>query len=487
MTEINIDFLLYFCIELAAESIFFLITCRKREATSIWKHGKKGKLHGYKSGSKLTSSVSEPVVSTSKRSHEDGTSRVNRFATATKVQIKEPAGKRNITGTHPVVTKEKVGIVTLKGEDKPKISFNDSMVTSEKLPKRNNESNYTEKIMNRNSNASSKASGKPKSSAASLPPCETAMDELKCEKTGKSPTGRHTQNAKSKTLEKLIKRAGVEEKLKEFKTTTSEIPSNSRSNGLSMKVSHSSFEVSNKRCLERKTQSTKTSLSAKAVINETVSDPKQLTNQATTVSGKNNPEPKESNKSIKLQDSITNQKRRQILSGKQTNQCHIVPTSKPCDEVQNWIESLKLKEPQKYVDIFGDHEIDMKNVHLLTRNDLREMGVNALGPLNSFCSAIDILTKEKEVKIEKDKFQGQNKSKAKGSMKKTSKAGTLESSPMKTENKIGNTEAQDNAAPKKIMSNVKEPEHKSKRLKSSQPKAKISERISVAVSQKGEM
>ena len=471
---------------MADESIYFLVTCRKKETTSIWKHGKKGKLHRYKSGSELSTSVSEPVVSTSKRSHEDGTSRVNRLATATKVQIKETAGKRNITSTHPVVTEAKVGIVALKGEEKTNISFNDSRITTEKLPKRNNESNCTEKIMNRNANASSKGSGKPKSSATSSPLCETALDELKCEKASNSPIERHTQNAKSKTLEKLIKRAGVEEKLKEFKTTTSKMPQNSRSNGLSMKVSNSSCEVSNKSCLEKKTQSTKMSLSAKAVINEAVSHPKQPTNQATTSSGKSKVEPNESNKFIKLQDSITNQKRKQILSRKQTNQCHIVPKPKPCDEeVQNWIESLKLKETQKYVDIFGDHEIDMKNVHLLTRNDLREMGINALGPLNSLCSAIDILTKEKEVKTEKDKFQEQSKPKAKGSVKKTSKAAASESSLMKTENKNRNTEEQNNATSKKKMSNVKEPENKSKRLKSSQSKAKISERTSVTISQKG--
>lgn len=431
--------------------------------------------------------MSEPVVSTSKRSHEDGASRVNRFATATKIQIKEAGGKRNITSSHPIDAKEKVGVVTLKGEEEANISFNNSKVTSEKLPKRKNESNYTEKFINRNASASSKAGRKPKSSAASSPACETALDEFKCEKAEKSPTERHIQNAKSKTLEKLIKKAGVEEKLKEFKTTTSEMPSKSRSNGLSLKVSKSSCEVSNKSGSEKKTPSSKMSLSAKSVLptDVAVSDSKQSTNQTTT-SGKSNVGPKESAKSIKLQDSITNQKRRQILSGKQTNQSHTLPKPKPCDdEVQNWIKSLKLKETQKYVDLFGDHEIDMKNVHLLTRNDLREMGINALGPLNSLCSAIDILAKEKEVKMQKDKFQEQTKVKSKGSLKKTSKASTSGSSLMKAENKNGSTEEQNNATPKTMMSNVKEPENKCKRMKSSQPKAKISEPISVAVSQKG--
>ena len=478
--------MLNFHIGLGDKLIFVLKTCRKKEATSLWKHGKKGKLHGYKSGSELSASVSEPAVSTSKKSHEDGTSRVNRFATATKIQIKEAEGKRNITSTPQIVTKEKVGIEILKGDEKANISFNNSKVTSEKLPKRYSDSNYTEKFINKSASASSKAGRKPKSSATSSPACEIALDEFKREKAEKSPTKGHTQNAKSKTLEKLIKKAGVEEKLKEFKTTTSEMPSNSRSNGLSLTVSKSSREVSSKNGLEKKTPSSKMNSSAKAMLptNVAVADSKQLTNQTTT-SGKSNVGPKDTAKSTKLQDSITNQKRRQILSGKQTHQGHTKPKSKPCDEeVQNWIESLKLKETQKYVDLFDEHEIDMKNVHLLTRNDLREMGINALGPLNSLCSAINILAKE-EVKMQTDQFQEQTKLKAEGLLKKTSKASTPGLSLMKTEDRNGSMEEQNNAMPKKMMSNSKKHENKCKRAKSSQPKAKISEPISVAVSQKG--
>ena len=178
-------------------------------------------------------------------------------------------------------------------------------------------------------------------------------------------------------------------------------------------------------------------------------------------------------KSTKPHDSITNQKRKQILSGKE-KQSTEPPKVNVCDEeVRKWLETLKLRETQKYADTFAEHEINMQNVRLLTRNDLREMGISALGPLNSLCSAIDALNKEKEVEARHQEAQGKVKSKTKSQSKakqKARKVGTVVVDD-EVENEV--EEEGSNTVPSKAMSNVKKSGDKRKgsqlKTKSRQP------------------
>lgn len=60
-----------------------------------------------------------------------------------------------------------------------------------------------------------------------------------------------------------------------------------------------------------------------------------------------------------------------------------------CDaEVLQWLKGLQLRDTQKYVRLFADHEMDLSSLRLLTRTQLQQMGVMALGPLNKMVLAI---------------------------------------------------------------------------------------------------
>ena len=60
-----------------------------------------------------------------------------------------------------------------------------------------------------------------------------------------------------------------------------------------------------------------------------------------------------------------------------------------CDtEVLQWLRGLQLRDNNKYARLFTEHELDMSSLRLLTRTQLQQMGVIALGPLNKMVIAI---------------------------------------------------------------------------------------------------
>lgn len=60
-----------------------------------------------------------------------------------------------------------------------------------------------------------------------------------------------------------------------------------------------------------------------------------------------------------------------------------------CDEaVGRWLHALQLPNLAKYVEIFGQHEMDMESVRLLTIAQLHAMGIRAIGPLNKLLYAV---------------------------------------------------------------------------------------------------
>ena len=63
-----------------------------------------------------------------------------------------------------------------------------------------------------------------------------------------------------------------------------------------------------------------------------------------------------------------------------------------CDgAVRRWLDTLQLKDTQKYARIFGVHEVDMASLRLLKRTRLQQMGVVAFGPLSKMTAAINDL------------------------------------------------------------------------------------------------
>ena len=60
-----------------------------------------------------------------------------------------------------------------------------------------------------------------------------------------------------------------------------------------------------------------------------------------------------------------------------------------CDaEVLQWLRGLQLRDNNKYARLFTEHELDMSSLRLLTRTQLQQMGIIALGPLNKMVIAI---------------------------------------------------------------------------------------------------
>ncbi len=208
-----------------------------------------------------------------------------------------------------------------------------------------------------------------------------ASDE-KSKENGDSTSADAATGGKGETkalaLEKLIKKAGVEEKFKDYKTEKN--PSDA---------------ASSKNVRGARTQSAK-SKGSKFTLESNLQTSKP--SGKTELDSKKDP----NSKTSKAQNSITNQKRKEILAGKSSAESKEAQKAKVCDnEVKLWLETLKLKEAQKYIDLFAEQEINMDSVVLLTRHQLRQMGVTAFGPLNSITSAIDILIKEKENEAKK--------------------------------------------------------------------------------------
>ena len=111
------------------------------------------------------------------------------------------------------------------------------------------------------------------------------------------------------------------------------------------------------------------------------------------------------------------------------------------------------------------------------------MGVNALGPLNSFCSAIDCLIKEGEIQSLKGHPQGGVKPKTKSTNRKPSKARVHRSPPGKPENK--NDDELSKFTTEQAASNVKESDGTNRKSKSLRQKTKVYESRLFPSSHKG--
>ena len=60
-----------------------------------------------------------------------------------------------------------------------------------------------------------------------------------------------------------------------------------------------------------------------------------------------------------------------------------------CDSsVLKWLQSLHLKDGEKYGRIFAEHEADMESLKLMTEEQLKEMGITAVGTLNKMVFSI---------------------------------------------------------------------------------------------------
>lgn len=67
--------------------------------------------------------------------------------------------------------------------------------------------------------------------------------------------------------------------------------------------------------------------------------------------------------------------------------------SADCDVVQ-WIRSLNVKDQSKYIALFAEHEVDMESLKLMSADQLKEMGVTALGTLNKMVHSIGQLNQK---------------------------------------------------------------------------------------------
>ena len=69
-------------------------------------------------------------------------------------------------------------------------------------------------------------------------------------------------------------------------------------------------------------------------------------------------------------------------------------SSAPCNsDVKEWLDSLDLQSTDQYVSMFATHQIDMSSVLLLTPDSLREMGIQALGPIMKIMKGVHILNR----------------------------------------------------------------------------------------------
>ena len=74
--------------------------------------------------------------------------------------------------------------------------------------------------------------------------------------------------------------------------------------------------------------------------------------------------------------------------------------------VVEWLSSLDLKNPEKYIDKFIDNEIDRGSLKLLDEHKLRCMGISAVGPLTKILRGIEELKKNGAKKGKKGELCG---------------------------------------------------------------------------------
>ncbi len=68
-----------------------------------------------------------------------------------------------------------------------------------------------------------------------------------------------------------------------------------------------------------------------------------------------------------------------------------------CDpEVVAWLQDLKLKDFDRYVKLFAEHEVDMDVLLLITEEQLKEMGIRAVGAYNKILIGLRDLRKKRE-------------------------------------------------------------------------------------------
>ncbi|RUS77282.1 hypothetical protein EGW08_014946 [Elysia chlorotica] len=66
-----------------------------------------------------------------------------------------------------------------------------------------------------------------------------------------------------------------------------------------------------------------------------------------------------------------------------------------CDRhVKKWLDGLDLQSADQYVSLFAKHQMDMSSVPLLTPESLREMGIQALGPIMKIMKGVHILNRD---------------------------------------------------------------------------------------------
>ncbi|GFR97664.1 protein kinase [Elysia marginata] len=67
-----------------------------------------------------------------------------------------------------------------------------------------------------------------------------------------------------------------------------------------------------------------------------------------------------------------------------------------CDpQVKEWLNGLDLQSSGQYEALFAKHQMDMASVLLLTPESLREMGIQALGPIMKMMKGVHILNRDK--------------------------------------------------------------------------------------------
>ena len=67
-----------------------------------------------------------------------------------------------------------------------------------------------------------------------------------------------------------------------------------------------------------------------------------------------------------------------------------------CDpEVALWLRSLNLKDVERYINIFTEHEVDMECLLLITDDQIKEMGIRAVGAYTKILQALHDLRAQK--------------------------------------------------------------------------------------------
>ena len=388
-------------------------SCSTDDSTSIWKHGKKGKLYGYRKHEEEDGSTHVNAMSAS-----GGSFRVNRSATALKVKSQEE--KR--LGDAP--RKKEVHSLKVEHENATESTSSAQILVAQKGKGGNKEVKRVTSYKTSQSDICFTKSGgdelqapvpdKDKRSSSQ----EKIAEETQGPCAPQKPVTNAAKEAKSKSLQRLMKKAGVEEKLKEFKVdeekrsdVQSQEPKSSVIKKQQETESRSTGQTVRKEASGRESKLKSESQSAdvnKVGKFESNSTTKTKSSTRKEDKSKNIPRVSGLKAGANLSDNDKGKLGKSVEDSNQTKEnksSGIKPkqnTKQVCDvEVRQWLESLRLKEPQKYIDKFAEHEMDMRGIKLLGRNDLREMGIHALGPLNALCLGIEALNKETETEAKK--------------------------------------------------------------------------------------